>query len=58
MEKYFQGGQVSLATENVEQATNVFQKFGGQNFGSYHNVYLTTDILLLPRVVEKSKEVT
>ena len=54
----FQDVQVSISPENFQHATKVFQKFGSENLGSYHDLYLTTDTLLLACVVEQFRKVT
>ena len=53
-----QDGQVSITPANFQHATKVFQKFGCENLGSYHDLYLTTDTLLLACVVEQFRKVT
>ena len=46
-------GHVSITPANFQHATKEFQKFGCENLGSYRDLYLTTDSLLLAYVVEK-----
>ena len=47
-----QGGDTSINDENFRHTKNVFDIFGYQNFGAYHDLYLTTDTLLLACVFE------
>ena len=44
--------------EDFQHATKVFQKFDCENVGSYHDLYLTTDTLLLACVVEQLRKIT
>ena len=50
--------QVSITPENFQHAAKVFQKFGCDNLGSYHDLYLITCTLLLAYVVEQFRKVT
>ena len=50
-----QYGQVSITPQNFQIATKVF---GCESFGSYHDLYLTTDTLLLASVIEQFRKVS
>ena len=41
------GGKVSIALENLAHANQVFRTFECKTLGDYHDLYLTTDTLLL-----------
>ena len=53
----FQDGYVSITPGNLNMQ-NFFWKLGCENLGSYHDLYLTTDTLLLACVVEHFRKVT
>ena len=51
-------GQVSISPENFQHAVKVIQRFWCENLGSNHDLYLTTDTLLLACVVDQFRKVT
>ena len=53
-----QDGQVLITPDDFQHATKVLQKFGCENLGSYHDLYLTTETLVLACVVEQFPKVT
>ena len=46
------GGEVTIRETNYNHAQTVFSKFGCQNIGDYHDLYLTCDTLLFACVFE------
>ena len=52
-----QGGDISINDENFRHAKKVFDIFGCQKFGASHDLYLTTDTLLLACVFEQLRKV-
>ena len=51
------GGEVSITLENLAHANQVFRTFKCKTLGDYHDLYLTTDTLLLACVFEKFRKV-
>ena len=51
------GGEVSITLENLAHANQVFRTFKCKKLGNYHDLYLTTDTLLLACVFEKFRKV-
>ena len=51
------GGEVTIRETNYNHAQTVFSKFGCQNIGDYHDLYLTCDTLLLVCVFEAFRDI-
>ena len=50
-------GEVETSEENYSHAQKVFTAFGCCNWGDYHDLYLSTDVLLLACVFEEFRAV-
>ncbi len=50
------GCQVDITKENWDHANKVFQTFNCVNIGDYHDLYLTTDVLILACVFEEFRD--
>ena len=53
-----QDGRVPITPVIFQHAAKVIQKFGCDNFVSYHDLYLTTDTLLFDCMLEQFRKVT
>ena len=51
------GGEVTISKTDYNHAQEVFSKFGCQNIGDYHDLYLTCDTLLLACVFEAFRDI-
>ena len=51
------GGEVTISETDYNQAQTVFSIFGCQNIGDYHDLYLTSDTLLLACVFEAFRDI-
>ena len=51
------GGEVSVDRSEFNHAIMVFTKFGCNSIGDYHDLYLSTDVLLLASVFEAFRSV-
>ena len=50
-------GKIDIAYFDYRHAVSVYNDFGCQNLGDYHDVYLKTDVLLLADIFEKFRSV-
>ena len=55
--KSLAGGEVSVDRSEFNHAIIVFSKFGCNSIGDYHDLYLSTDVLLLASVFEAFRSV-
>ena len=51
------GGETTVTNEQLDHAKTVFKLFGCHNLGDYHDLYLTTDTLLLACVFETFRKI-
>ena len=56
MENSF-SGKIDITFSDYQHAVSVYNDFGCQNLGDYHNLHLKTDVLLLAGIFEKIRSV-
>ena len=54
---YIKLNMSGVSDQDYEHACKVWRDFGIRNLGEYHNLYLKTDIILLPNVFEALRKV-
>ena len=54
---YFSLNDEGISDEDFQHACNIWERFGMQNMGNYHDLYLKTDVLLLADVFEEFRKV-
>ena len=51
------GGEVTISDQDLQHASLVYQEFDCKTLGHYHDLYLHTDVLILPSVFEEFRKV-